>query len=330
MNLHFFLLSILCAFFSLNNALKAEDNFWNSVYGAFFGPAVNYNKIQADVAQELDRIIFDKLEHVSPEMYQARLKLSSQIVGHIKEFNYDSQEKARQEALAAVKPAVKHFIIDAGAQKIGQEISNYYHGRPPYNPQQFEQRIKQELAQQVDDAFRKNKDITQLLKLSKLKEIIKQYDNQYEAPAGAPSVGLYPKLDNELPSVHNGSSITDVPAELYPQFNDKNAEGLERNKYYFGAFFQKVKQYRAQECPVCQEDFDAQRARVNLFCGHSLCATCLAGHIHINEKRDCPTCRQEVRKEEFSAQFLRKFINSVELKQQFPRMHEKIRRLFGF
>lgn len=81
---------------------------------------------------------------------------------------------------------------------------------------------------------------------------------------------------------------------------------------------------------MCQEDFDAQRARVNLYCGHSLCATCLAGHIHINEKRDCPTCRQEIRKEEFSAQFLRKFINSVELKQQFPRMHEKIRRLFGF
>ncbi len=327
---------LMCLLLCASTVVFADNNSWESFWEMFWGPKINYSAVQFDVQDELDRLFFNKLEFISPEMQNVRFQMSKNIVELIKSSNLDSQVQAKEQAVAAVKPAIKQFVVDLGTKKIVQEIGSYYHGRPPYNPEQFEQRIKQELAQQIDDAFRKNKNVTQLLSMSKLKEIIEQYDNQYALQAG----GVYHKLDKELPQLYAGQTVAgeDVPAgapvdnvhELYPQFNDKTAEGLERNKKFYGPFFEKVKQFRAEECPICSENFDAHCARVNLYCGHSLCATCLAGHVHINDKNQCPTCRQEVRASEFPVNYLRDFINREDLKQQFPRMHDKIRRLFRF
>lgn len=251
MKMRLLLYSLLCGIVCLNGTVRAWK-FWEWSPQ----PSVDYAQLQSDVQDELDRVVFNKLENITEEMMRARSKLSKGIVNHVRDSKCYSQEEARQEAIAAVKPAVKHFIIDMGAQKIGQEIISYYNGRPPYNPQQFEQNVKQELANQVDDAFRKNKDVTPFLKLAVLKEIIKQLDKNYGVQAGgvptsSQSTGLYPNLD-KLSSQNYTAQLpagVDQPAgaprdnihELYPQFNEKTAEGLERNEKFFGPFFQKVK-----------------------------------------------------------------------------------------
>lgn len=102
-----------------------------------------------------------------------------------------------------------------------------------------------------------------------------------------------------------GPQVRDEIRETYPDFNEKSADGLRRNKIFFSeAEKAKRNNYRDAECPVCLESFESKGHRVNLFCGHSICPSCLKNWIHGQGTTTCPKCRAHINREEFSKNYL--------------------------
>ncbi|MBI2775476.1 E3 ubiquitin protein ligase [Candidatus Dependentiae bacterium] len=102
-----------------------------------------------------------------------------------------------------------------------------------------------------------------------------------------------------------GPRAQDEIRETYPEFNEKNADGLRRNKTFFSEVeILKRNKFREPECPVCSQNFKQSGHRVNLYCGHSICPTCLKNWIHGQGKDTCPLCRAEIKREEFSKNYL--------------------------
>jgi hypothetical protein len=111
------------------------------------------------------------------------------------------------------------------------------------------------------------------------------------------------------------------PSEINPDLANNPTRSKE---------FVTKKHFKSSECPICLEDFTASKKRVNLFCGHSICPNCLFGQMYMRNDHSCPTCRQTIRKEEFSVNYMQPHVNTHTLKEQFPGFEnlQKIQRFF--
>jgi hypothetical protein len=132
-------------------------------------------------------------------------------------------------------------------------------------------------------------------------------------------------------AIHQFYGLNKKPAkpkeinELYPDFK-QNSRNIE---YYAQKLFTK---FREDTCPICLEEFlDLKNGRrVNLFCGHSICPTCLATNMYIAGSTACPVCRKEISKEEFSTTYLAPHIDFNKILEDHPGYKDIVCKLFGY
>ncbi len=68
--------------------------------------------------------------------------------------------------------------------------------------------------------------------------------------------------------------------------------------------------HRYHQCRVCFDEFEDIGKRINLVCGHSICAKCLYKNKYEYKDHRCPICRNHIYNEDFPAKYLQSHINS--------------------
>ncbi len=305
--------------------------------------------LEQEISNQIDHMLATSKQSyaVKKEIAQAKRTIAASVIQQLNANYYSSEHEKLAAAQTLTQAALLQFIADQ-TNKYAQEkaFAIYHDPNPPINPELLREHSPSYVAQKTNerilqDAQRAAQDVRYgTLRdfvgephRKKVQFIVEQEFGIHDMQAphyyqSEPPRPLYPEIPTSSYSTHKPQQSKPTPKpsgdihEIYPNLDD-----LARNKDFFGKM-ERMQIFRENDCCVCLDSFKDIGKRVTLFCGHSICATCLFGMLYISNATQCPMCRAEIKHNEFSADSLKKHVNVDELKQAHPNNLYTIRKYF--
>ncbi len=317
---------------TLSNATIASDSGWDSFWRVLFRisveenqPKENRSRLEQEISDYIDRLLATSSQphHIKQKIQEKKSAFIRRTVPKIENMDHltdiEKVLNAQQEAHA--------WLLQSGTDQIDESARKYIkrmHTNPPIN-RELLRRVSdfQVLKETNDEMLRKLQKAAEDSRYGALKDFVgdqldKQIQFKVEQKFGihdrqAPSnyrestPSYYPSYPQ--PSAPPASETTrpTPPAssneifEIYPDFKSD-----ERNKDWHRKREQ-GKLYRENDCSVCLESFHDLGKRVTLFCGHSICPSCLFSWLYESYRNSCPICRDKIEQDEFSKNYLRPY-----------------------
>lgn len=216
-----------------------------------------------------------------------------------------SKKDAAVYAKALVPVLLKKYVMDKVIDETIHELNRWsMYQKLSKDPIYVRDIAKKAVADDIDRQIKNSKKLDSYLISDHVSNVVDALQKDHK---------IQKELQEQAEKQQKQQAKKDI-YEIYPEFATQTADGLKRN----GTFFSDAEKARRQslrdaECPVCYDEFQAVGKRVNLYCGHSVCPTCLTGQLHIHNATACPLCRAPISKQEFALSVLRKHIDCKKL-----------------
>jgi hypothetical protein len=332
------LLSLL-VFSSPVSADSWLETFWHVLMGTAVQESVE--RPTSPKSTELEKEINDYIDFLldtSGQRFEVRRfiqeKKSSfihRIVPQIENMHHLSDIEKVQRAQQEAHAWILQLIADQSNEYATQHIQRI-HYNPPVNPSYLKRLSDRDVARNTtNEMLQEAQEKAENSRYGALKDYIGDnlnkkvrfvverefgvYGNQ--TPAAAMPAYCSPTSRPSAPPMESAPAPTSRPLypdlyvpsapqaiyEVYPEFvsDERNVDFHQRRE--------QGKLYRDARCVVCFEKYERIGKRVNLFCGHSICPTCLYMLIYQARNKKCPKCRAEIRIDEFPKQVLNPDLN---------------------
>ncbi|MEX0940314.1 MAG: RING finger domain-containing protein [Candidatus Babeliales bacterium] len=313
------------------------DNWFTNICGWVVNSIkeeIKESKLKKNIKKDIDYLLAttSQSRDLQKKLAEKTDKMATVIALQLKEKKHFSTGEFEQYKKELVYASTLQLVVDEVKKQAQKDIERIREN-PPINPILVKKLSSKEVMQATANliikeaqAAIKNKEygaLKDFIGESLEKKVQFKIEKQFGIhDSQAASINYQATSYNPKPSAPPSAGSSYEIYEIYPNLQD-----LSRNKN-FHARRERGQLYRESECCICMESFMKLGKRVTLYCGHSICPTCLFGMMYITEKKNCPLCRDTIKTDEFSVSHLRPHVNVQQLKENLPTFHNKINQFF--